>query len=283
MTRQLNSLRPSAAWLGVALPLMLLLCLGYYPVLRTLSVFLGTAFEGSILPKVSESSAVPSWWQLLLNCACYMLAAVGIMALTLWCAALYADKRHGSRLIAVLGILLLSSNALGSCLIGEILVYRAEGTLQQLPGIFEGPGPHALLKDNLALACIWAWRFLGLDLLAVGALMSVLPYERYAALKLEGAPLTQLFLQITWPGLKTAVGLLLLWECGEALLVFEAPRVLAAEVAEAQTPLSALFAAAFEQGAAASAAALGVVLLCAVPVALLSRFILERGFWHERA
>ena len=224
--------------LFMAVPLVLLITLTYYPVANLFwysftdwdGIALGKNFIG--LKNYVSLFTNPQYFQVFTVSLYYFVASFVQMALALYFATILSFSTRFRNLFK--GIIffpyLLNGVAIGLMF---LFFFRPGGTLDAtLAGLGFGPASsHPLWLGNpswvnISMAGASVWRYTGLNfVLLLGAIQSI-PDEIYEAADLDGANSWHKFRFIIVPGIKRIISLLFILAIAGSLSVFELPYIM---------------------------------------------------------
>lgn len=224
--------------LFMAVPLVLLITLTYYPVANLFwysftdwdGIALGKNFIG--LKNYVSLFTNPQYFQVFTVSLYYFVASFVQMALALYFATILSFSTRFRNLFK--GIIffpyLLNGVAIGLMF---LFFFRPGGTLDAtLAGLGFGPASsHPLWLGNpswvnISMAGASVWRYTGLNfVLFLGAIQSI-PGEIYEAADLDGANSWHKFRFIIVPGIKRIISLLFILAIAGSLSVFELPYIM---------------------------------------------------------
>jgi ABC-type sugar transport system permease subunit len=225
-------------WLFLAVPLVLLITLTYYPV-GNMIWYSFTDWDGIALDKnfVGLKNFIslftnPQYFQVFTVSLYYFAASFVQMALALYFATILSFATRFRNLFK--GIIffpyLLNGVAIGLIF---LFFFRPGGTLDAtLSGLGFGPASaHPLWLGNpqwvnISIAGASVWRYTGLNfVLFLGAIQSI-PDEIYEAADLDGASSWHKFRYIIAPGIKRIISLSFILAIAGSLSVFELPYIM---------------------------------------------------------
>jgi ABC-type sugar transport system permease subunit len=155
-----------------------------------------------------------------------------------------------------------------TCLVGPVFVAVVFGRLLNPT---HGPGGIPWMTSpvwsRVAVLLAWWWLSVGFGTVYLLAALQGVDHDLYEAASLDGAGAVSRFRHVTWPGVRPAVGLLLLIGLVTGFQLFELPYVLMQGTGPGYagvTVVTYLFAVAFQQGNLGYASAVGWALVLIV-------------------
>lgn len=271
--------------LFMAIPLVLLITLTYYPVANLIwysftdwdGIALGKNFIG--LNNYVSLFTNPQYFQVFTVSLYYFVASFFQMALALYFATILSFSTRFRNLFK--GIIffpyLLNGVAIGLMF---LFFFRPGGTLDAtLAGLGFGPASsHPLWLGNpgwvnISIASASVWRYTGLNfVLFLGAIQSI-PDEIYEAADLDGANSWHKFRFIIVPGIKRIISLSFILAIAGSLSVFELPYIMTGGANGSSTFVITTVQQAFVFQRVGFASAMAVILLIVV---LLVTFVQRR-------
>ncbi len=222
--------------LFLAIPLILLIVLGYLPVLNMISysftnwngisktkTFVGLKNYITVLTR-------PEYFSVFFVSLYYLVGSFIQLALALFIATVLSFK---VRLKSLFKGVYFFPNLINGVAIGFIFLYffRPDGTLDSfLTAIGLGEFTQLWLGNpsliNISLTAVSVWRYIGFNIIMfLGAIQSI-QTEIYEAAEMDGANKFQLFRHIILPSIAPIVSLNLLLSVKGALSVFEIPYIM---------------------------------------------------------
>lgn len=217
------------------IPVLLLLLLMFYPSLKLFQLSLtdwdgySTSFSyvgfSNYKQLVTDSSDV---WTTLRNNAYYFFIHLLAIPLEIMVASVLCSKVLGSRFFKSITFMPYVINAVAVALTFSYFYSPNGGGLDGILdflklGLFKQDWISDLKIVNFSLVSVSLWKFCGLHvILFIAGIQSVSP-EYYEAAEIDGANKFQQFMNITIPGIKTVVELVLFLNVRGALTVFDIP------------------------------------------------------------
>lgn len=281
--------RAVVPWLFLAVPLVLLLVLTYWPVLN-MAWYSLTDWDGLEPDKtfVGIDNYVsiftrPEIFSVFIVSLYYVGASVLQLALALYFATVLSFR---VRFRNVFKGILFFPYLINGVAIGFIFLFffRPGGTLD---AVLDLVGLEQLQRQwlgdrdviNYSLAGTSVWRYMGLNfVLFLGAIQSI-PGQLYEAAELDGASRWQQFRYIIAPGIKPVIGLSVILAISGSLSVFEIPFIMTQGANGSATFVIQTVQTAFTFNRVGLASAMAVVLLAIV---LLVTFVQRRLIPEEK-
>ena len=175
---------------------------------------------------------------------------------------------------------------INSVAVGFIFLYfyKAGGTFDTILTAFGIPQESLPLwmktvgLNNVCLACVSLWRYLGQNVIMfIGAMQSV-DGEMYEAAELDGASAFQVFRYITLPNIKTVISINMILAVKGAISVFEIPYIMTNGANGTGTFVTKTLEVAFTTRKIGLASAMGVELLIMI---MIVTFIQKKYFEKE--
>ncbi|WP_430591913.1 carbohydrate ABC transporter permease [Humidisolicoccus flavus] len=256
-------------------PAVLLLGIGLvYPALRTtMLAFTNASGEFNALDNFVWMFTEPSALTVLRNTVIWVVL-VPLLSTSIGLAyAVFIDKSRGEKIYKMLVFLPMSISFVGAGIIWKfVYAYRPEGQsqygiLNQIIVAFGGE-PQQILQNapwnTLALIVVMVWIQTGFAMIVLSAAIKGISADQLEAASLDGANPWQRFWNITVPGIRGALVVVVTTISIATLKVFDIVRTMTAGLFDTSVVANEMYTQAFRQGDPGKGAALALILFILV-------------------